>query len=69
MTQINRHILRKYKPEFANQRQFCSMVSDVPMTVFDVCREEFEYILRVEGFKEIEELFNGKTSLSIASTI
>jgi hypothetical protein len=39
------------------------------MTVFDVSREEFEYILGAEELKEIEKLFNEETSLSIASTI
>jgi hypothetical protein len=37
--------------------------------VLDVCREEFEYILGTEGLKEIEELFDEETSLSIAGTI
>jgi len=39
------------------------------MTVFDVSREEFEYILGAEELKEIEKLFNEETSLLIASTI
>jgi hypothetical protein len=69
MTQIDKHILRTYKPEFENRRQSCSIVSDGPLKVLDVCREEFEYILGAEGLKEIEKLFNEETSLSIASTI
>jgi len=39
------------------------------VTVHDVCREEFEYILRVDGLKKTDKLFNNKISFSIASTI
>ena len=66
---IDEHVLTTYEPEFTNRRQCCSIVSHGPLTVLDVCREEFEYILGVEGLKEIEELFHEKTSVSIASII
>jgi hypothetical protein len=66
---IDEHVLTTYEPEFTNRRQCCSIVPDGPLTVLDVCREEFEYILGAEGLKEIEELFHEKTSVSIASTI
>jgi hypothetical protein len=66
---IDEHVLTTYEAEFTNRRQCCSIVTDGPMTVLDVCREEFEYILGVEGLEEIEELFHQETSLSIASTI
>ncbi len=66
---IDEHVLTTYEPEFTNRRQCCSIVSDGPLKVLDVCREEFEYILGTEGLKEIEELFDEETSLSIAGTI
>ncbi|MCX6121851.1 MAG: DUF3109 family protein [Ignavibacteriales bacterium] len=66
---IDEHVLTTYEPEFTNRRQCCSIVADGPMTVLDVCREEFEYILGTEGLKEIEELFHEEPSLSLASTL
>ena len=49
---IDEHVLTTYEAEFTNRRQCCSIVTDGPMTVLDVCREEFEYILGVEGLEE-----------------
>lgn len=66
---IDAQVLTTYEPEFTNRRQCCSIVTEGPMTVLDVCREEFEYILGTEGMKEIEELFLEENSPSIASTI
>ena len=66
---IDEHVLTTYESEFTNRRQCCSIVSDGPLSVLDVCREEFEYILGTEGLKEIEELFHEENSPSIASTI
>jgi len=66
---IDEHVLTTYEPEFTNRRECCSIVAEGPLTVLDVCREEFEYILGAEGLKEIEELFEEKISLPIASTI
>jgi hypothetical protein len=66
---IDEHVLTTYEPEFTNRRQCCSIVSDGPLTVLDVCREEFEYILGTEGLKEIEELFREANAQSIARTI
>jgi hypothetical protein len=45
MTQINGRILTMYGSDFINQQQCCSIATDSPMTVFNVYREEFEYIL------------------------
>jgi hypothetical protein len=66
---INEHVLTTYEPEFTNRRQCCSIVTDGPLTVLDVCREEFEYILGAEGLSEIKKMFHEKTELSIARTI
>jgi hypothetical protein len=66
---IDEHVLTTYEPEFTNRRQCCSIVSDGPQTVLDVCREEFEYILGAEGLKEIEKLFNSGISFSNMSTL
>jgi Protein of unknown function (DUF3109) len=66
---IDEHVLTTYEPEFTNRRQCCSVVSDGPLNVLDVCREEFEYILGVEGMHEIEELFDEEPSLSISRII
>jgi Fe-S-cluster containining protein len=61
---IDDHVLTTYEPEFTNRRQCCSIVSDGPLTVLDVCREEFEYILGADGFMEIEKLFHEGISIS-----
>ena len=66
---IDEHILTTYEPEFTNRRQCCSIVSDGPLTVLDVCREEFEYILGADGLREIEKLFHDHISLSPMSTL
>jgi hypothetical protein len=66
---IDGHVLTTYEPEFTNRRQCCSIVTDGPLTVLDVCREEFEYILGTEGLKEIEVLFNNEISFPIAKTL
>ncbi len=60
---IDERVLRTYESEFTNRQQCCSIVSEGTLTVLDVCREEFEYILGAEGLKEIEVLFNKATSL------
>jgi hypothetical protein len=66
---IDEHVLTTYEPEFTNRLQCCSIVSDGPLTVLDVCREEFEYILGTDGLKEIEELFSRDISFSVVSAI
>jgi len=65
---IDEHIIKTYEPDFTNRRQCCSTVSHGPLTVLDVCREEFEYILGTEGLKEITEIYNEKPSLPIVGT-
>jgi hypothetical protein len=62
-------VLTTYEPEFTGRRQCCSIVSSGPLSVLDVCREEFEYVLGTEGLKEIEELFHAENALSIANTL
>ena len=59
---IDEHVLTTYEPEFTNRQQCCSIVSEGPMTLLDVCREEFEYILGADGLKEMEELFHHQIS-------
>jgi hypothetical protein len=39
------------------------------LTVLDVCREEFEYILGADGLKEIEKLFKSDISFSNMNTL
>jgi Fe-S-cluster containining protein len=66
---IDQHVLTTYEPEFTNRRQCCSIVSAGPLTVLDVCREEFEYILGADGLKEIEKLFKSDIPLSNVNTL
>jgi hypothetical protein len=66
---IDEHVLTTYNPEFTNRRQCCSIVTEGPLKVVDVCREEFEYILGVDGLKELEELLKEENSFSVESTI
>ena len=66
---IDEHVLTTYEPEFTKRRQCCSVVSEGPLKVLDVCREEFEYILGAEGLKEFEELFEEEPVVSISSTV
>jgi hypothetical protein len=61
---IDNHILTTYEPEFTNRPECCSIVPVGSMTVLDVCREEFEYILGAEGLKEIEPLFTESSQVS-----
>jgi hypothetical protein len=62
-------VLTTDEPEFTKRRQCCSTVAEGPLTVLDVCREEFEYILGTEGLKEIEALFNEKETLPLTRTL
>jgi hypothetical protein len=55
---VDEHVLTTYEPEFTNRQQCCSIVPQGPLTVLDVCREEFEYILGTDGLKEIEEMYH-----------
>jgi hypothetical protein len=54
---IDRHVLTTDDPEFTNRSQCCSIVPEGTLTVLDVCREEFEYMLGTEGLEEIEQVF------------
>jgi hypothetical protein len=64
---IDSSVLTTYEPEFTNRPQCCSVVSEGPQNLIDVCREEFEYILGTDGLKEIENLFNRQETLSAES--
>jgi Fe-S-cluster containining protein len=55
---IDGHVLTTDDPEFTNRSQCCSVVPQGSLTVFEVCREEFEYILGADGLKEIEKIFH-----------
>ena len=66
---IDDHVLTTYEPEFTNRQQCCSVVSQGPQTALDVCREEFEYILGVEGLKSMEALFQAERSESTVRTV
>jgi len=54
---IDNHMLTTYEPEFTNRPECCSVVPQGSLSVLDVCREEFEYILGSDGVKEVEALF------------
>jgi hypothetical protein len=55
---IDEHVLTTYEPEFTNRPQCCSIGSEGSLSVLDVCKEEFEYMLGTQGLQEIEGLFN-----------
>jgi hypothetical protein len=55
---IDGHVLTVDDPDFTNRPQCCSVVPDGSLSIFDVCREEFEYILGMEGFQELERMFS-----------
>jgi hypothetical protein len=54
---IDEHVLTTYEPEFTNRPQCCSVGAAGALTVLDVCREEFEYMLGADGLREVEQLF------------
>jgi hypothetical protein len=54
---IDEHVLTTYEPEFTNRPQCCSVGAEGALTVLDVCREEFEYMLGTDGLREVEQLF------------
>jgi Fe-S-cluster containining protein len=66
---IEGHVLTTHEPEFTNRTQCCSSTPVGSLTVLDVCREEFEYILGADGLKEIEQLFHEETAPSTVSVI
>ncbi len=66
---IDGHVLTMDDPEFTNRLQCCSIVPDGSLTVLDVCREEFEYILGIEGLEEIEKVFKEEVVSRAVSAI
>jgi len=63
---IDEQVLTTYESEFTNRRQCCSISEQGSLTIFDVCKEELEYILGAEGLQEMYDLFH-HASLSSAA--
>jgi Fe-S-cluster containining protein len=59
---IDRHVLTTDDPEFINRSNCWCIVQNGSLTVLDVCREEFEYILGSEGLEEIKKIFDDAIS-------
>jgi hypothetical protein len=59
---IDGHVLTTDDPEFINSSQCWCIIQNGSLTVLDVCREEFEYILGSEGLEEIEKIFEDAIS-------
>jgi len=55
--------------EFKNRSQCCSIIPDGSLTMLDICREEFEYILGTEGLEEIEKLFKDEVGSPLVSAV
>jgi Fe-S-cluster containining protein len=51
------HTLTFDEPDFTMGKECCSTISNGTLSIIDVFREEFEFILGHEGFLEIENLF------------
>jgi hypothetical protein len=66
---IDGHVLTTDDPEFTNRSQCCSIVPDGSLTVLDICREEFEYILGTEGLEEIEKIFKEEVASPVVSAV
>lgn len=66
---IEEHMMTIYEPEFINRQQCCSAFFNGQLTMLDVCHEEFEYILGINGFDEFKELFNKETLISTTRRI
>ena len=66
---IDGHVLTTDDPEFTNRSQCCSIVPNGSLTVLDVCREEFEYILGTEGLEEIEQVFKEEVVSPVVSAV
>ncbi len=54
---IDGHVLTIDETDFINDPQCWCIVPNGSLTVLDICREEFEYILGSEGLEEIEKIF------------
>lgn len=61
---IDSHTLTTYEPEFTRRVECCSIVPQGPLSVLDVCREEFQYVLGSDGVAEIEALFEESCKVS-----
>jgi hypothetical protein len=66
---INGPVLTTGDPEFTNRSQCCSIVPDGSLTVLDICREEFEYILGTEGLEEIEKVFKDEVGSPLVNAV
>lgn len=66
---IDQHMLTLDDPEFTNRPQCCTVVPEGSLSAFDVCREEFEYILGQDGLREIEKVFINEMETSSVEVI
>jgi hypothetical protein len=64
---IDGHMLTTDDPDFTKRTECCCADPAGTLTVFDVCREEFEFVLGAEGFREIENMFTEKAVSSVES--
>ena len=53
---IESSVLRFQEPEFTHRKECCSTVENGSLTVFDVCRDELEFLLGKEGVEELEQM-------------
>lgn len=53
---IEHHELKIDQPDFVNRRECCSAVPQATRSIFDICQEEFEHVLGVEGADELRGL-------------
>jgi hypothetical protein len=57
---IDHGVLMIDQPEFVQRPGCCTGVPDGPRRAIDVCREEFEFVLGEEGYKELVERVEGR---------
>ncbi|MBN1399076.1 MAG: DUF3109 family protein [Bacteroidetes bacterium] len=58
---IDGHVLAIDETDFIKNPNCWCIAEGGSLTIFDVCHEEFEYILGQEGLEEIEKLFEAVT--------
>ena len=52
-------VLTVYDPEFSERPECCMAVYHGEQSILDICREELEFILGLDGMKEFEEIYAG----------
>ncbi len=55
---LDEGILTVYDSEFSERSECCMSVHQGEQSILDVCREELEFILGLEGVKEFEEIYS-----------